>query len=732
MDAYVDDEARELVRLARVRLNTFDRRIIAYSTTARERASVSLQAGIAGKLIYRRETVTRINWHQDRPIEMEILALREAAPLFDAAAQVPDDIASELPRLAFDPADPGMLMRIDTTSLRHPLAEGGERHYRFASGDTTVIRLPDGRVVRLRELRVIPRSRQPQYINGSFWLDAETHAVVQAYFRLARAFDADAPNTSLRVGVSTASPTDSGETRTRGLDLASIGALKPIRADIDYIALEYGLWDLQWWLPRLVTASGYVQVSRFRAPIAYERTYEDYTVEGDPGGMFVQAPDSLPRRCRAVLRYVSTPGNEARDSVRQAEADSVRARRKRAIERSRAAGDTLATPDCEREVVITAAADSILLNSPELPSSIYAGDHELISEDELNALEQRVRAIAAPPWALVRPRFQLGTRGPGLVRYNRVEALSVGARMQFDAGNALLGAEARIGVADIEPRGELSLDRRDGAMSARFAAYRRLQPVTASSAHGTFASLGALIFGRDDGQYYDALGTELLLQPRPSSTQWFDLRMYAERQRAVSRNTDFSLVHLFDADRRFLDNFAADRAVQLGTRLRLRAASGTNPAAFRLATELSLGAETGDFTFVRPELLVRATAPLTARLSLSVEGAAGTTEGSDVPMQAHTWLGGAATLRGYPGGVVNGERYWRARAELARGAPGARLALFGDAGWAAPRNRFDARDALYAAGLGASFFDDVFRIDLAHGFSDPGGLRLHVHFSGFE
>src|SRR5690606_32785827 len=232
-DAYLDEAARELVRLARVRLQTVDRRIESYATTARERASVSLRAGIAEKLIYRRETATRIEWHRDGAVELEVLGIREVAPLFDATPEVPTNLGADLPRLAFDPADPGMLMRVDTTSLRHPLAEGGERHYRFQSGSTTVIQLPDGRVVRLRELRVIPRSRQPQYINGSFWLDAETHAVVQAYFRLARAFDADAPNTSLRVGVSTASPTDSGETRTRGLDLASIGALKPIRADID-------------------------------------------------------------------------------------------------------------------------------------------------------------------------------------------------------------------------------------------------------------------------------------------------------------------------------------------------------------------------------------------------------------------------------------------------------------------------------------------------------------------
>src|SRR5690606_9841154 len=102
--------------------------------------------------------------------------------------------SAELLTLAFDPGDPQMLLRVDTTAIRHPLAEGGEAHYRFASGDTTVIRLPDGRTVRLRELRILPRRRDPQLIRGSFWLDAETHAVVQAYFRLARAFDADQPS----------------------------------------------------------------------------------------------------------------------------------------------------------------------------------------------------------------------------------------------------------------------------------------------------------------------------------------------------------------------------------------------------------------------------------------------------------------------------------------------------------------------------------------------------------
>src|SRR5690606_22106997 len=141
--------------------------------------------------------------------------------------------------------------------------------------------------------------------------------------------------------------------------------------------------------------------------------------------------------------------------------------------------------ECEREMVITAAPDSLLLHSDELPPTIFEGDTELIADAELRAIADRVRSIADPPWRFEVPRLQWGLRGPGLVRYNRVEGLSLGARALFDMGPATLHTEARFGVADLEPRGEVALDREGGALRSRLAAYRRLQPVTPSSAHGT-------------------------------------------------------------------------------------------------------------------------------------------------------------------------------------------------------------------------------------------------------
>jgi hypothetical protein len=728
-DAYVNDDARTLVRLARLRRNTVDRRIEAYGTTARERFSVGLHAGIGEKLVYRRETVTRIDWQRDGPVALDVLAMREVSPLFDAEPEVPLDMSAELLRLAFDPVESEMLLRFDTTGIRHPLTEGSEAQYRFEAGDTTVIRLPDGRAVRLRELRFIPRRRDPHLIHGSFWLEAETHAVVQAYFKLAQPFDADREGANMVV-VTREPDTASARTDDGVITAADLpGFLKPLRADLDLVAIEYGLWDLEWWLPRLIVARGVAQINRFRIPLSYERTYEAYTVRGDTAGALSPRPDSLPRPCRVHVRFAASP-DPVRDSVRQARTDAERTRRQRwAQEGRRIRGDSATVIECTREFIIAALSDSVLLHGPELPPTPYAGDVELISDADLRAIRDRVASAAGIPWSAEPPRFQWGLLGPGLVRYNRIEGLSLGARLLFDVGAMTLKTEARLGIADLDPRGEVALDRPGYTFHTRFAAYRRLQPATPSSGtHGTLASLGALLLARDDDEYFDALGGELVVRPPESRTQWYDLRLYAERQRAVDRNTDFSIAHLINSSNAFRDNFTADPVEQFGARVRLRAALGLNPAAPRIAGELSLGAETGDYAILRPEALVRATTPLPFDLELGLEGAAGTVEGSAIPAQALWRLGGASTLRGYSGGALTGERYWRARADLGWGVQGARLTLFSDAAWAGPRNRFDGAGTLPSVGAGVSLLDGLFRIDLARGLDAPHGWRLNLYW----
>ncbi|MGH7505886.1 MAG: hypothetical protein ACRELX_09555, partial [Longimicrobiales bacterium] len=727
-DAYVDERARELVRLARQRRNTVDKRIEAYRTTARERFSVGLRAGIGEKLVYRRETVTRIDWARAGPVRLEVLRMREVSPLFDAEPAVPDDMSAELLWLAFDPGSPEASARIDTATLRMPLAEGSEAHYRFESGDSTVIRLPDGRSIVLRELRFIPRRNESSLIRGSYWIDTKTHAVVRMYFKLAAPFDSESDEGDMVIATTGPGWTADGDGDDDRFTASDIpGFLEPLRADIDYIAIEYGLWELEWWLPRRMVIRGMVQLNRFRIPLTYERTYDAYSIRGDPAGAPVPAPETEPVRCRQPVRFART-GVAALDSVRQARTDAERERRARwAAARRAANGDTAVLPICDREVIIAAAGDSALIHSPELPASVYAGDVKLISEDDLAAMAERARAAGGPAWAWSPPRLEWGLGGAGLVRYNRVEGLSVGARATFDLGAAKLTSQVRLGFADRDPRGELALDRHGDIVHTRFAAYRRLPSATLSSSdHGTGASLGALLFGRDDGEYFDAVGAELVVRPPDSRTQWYDLRVYGERQRAVERNTDVSIAHLLNDANAFRGNFTADPAEQLGARLRLRGWLGRSPTSLRVAGQLSLEAETGDYEFVRPAIFASAATPLPFGLALDVEAAAGTAEGSRIPSQALWRLGGASTLRGYPGNALTGERYWRARAELGWGVPSASLSLFSDIAWAGPRDRFDGAGALVSAGAGVSLIDGLFRIDLARGLHSPGGWRLHV------
>jgi hypothetical protein len=736
--AYLDEGARELVRLARLRRTMVDRRIEAYETTARERMSVGLRLRIAERLLYRRESAARIQWSRGGPTRIEILGARGVAPPVKGVPEVPIDLQQLVPHLAFDPTDSQMLLRVDTAVIRHPLGVGSEAHYRFESGDTTVIRLPDGRTVRLHELRVLPRRRDFHLVNGSFWLDAETHAVVQAYFRLAREFDLERDNTEEE-------------------DLP--GFLEPIRADLEFVALEYGLWELRWWLPRLIVARGMVQVGPFRMPLSYERTYGAYHVRGDTAGVALVPADTTPEPpCRRVRGYnITIDPAQRSDSVRQAWRDSLEVRRARRREEmvKAAAMSPDSLPPCEDNVIVTVAGpDSVLLRSPELPPSVYEGDVALIPESELRDIIDRVRAIGDAPWQLVAPRFAFGLGGAGLARYNRVEGLSVGGRMELDLGPASLLAEARLGVADLEPRGELALMRPGQRFDTRFAAYRRLAVAPIQGAHGIAASLGALLFGRDDAEYYDALGAELVVRPPVTRTPWYDLRLYAERQRAVERNTDFSIAHLIDSDDDFPPNMRADAADQLGAALRLRASVGRNTARPRWSGELSFGGELGDFALFRPEASLRFSTPLPLGLAFGLETGAGTVAGDSVPAQALWRLGGARTIRGYAGGTILGDSYWRARAELARGWPAARFALFSDAAWAGPRDAFgtgargersaasgrlrsDAEsqrrrtgDPLLAAGAGISLLDGLFRIDLARALRAPTGWRLHVYFDG--
>ncbi|HEY8374874.1 MAG TPA: hypothetical protein VIK91_00240, partial [Nannocystis sp.] len=446
--AYLDPAARVMVERARLWRDSVDRAIKSYEAIVREHISAGLRAFRRDRVLYRREAAARIRWHHLSTPVIEALGAREVVPILAADPHVPDDLDAYFPHLVYDPRDDRMMSLGDGDFIIHPLAEGSEWDYRFASGDTTVIRLPDGRSIRILELRLIPRRADPRLLRGALRLDAETHAVVQAYFRLARTFDLERDAALV--------DEDAAE------DVEEVPRIfKPIQIEVQYIAIEYGLWEMRWWLPRLIAFEGEVRVGPLlNMPVRFERTYSGYRVDADTTGLPVPNPDlaGAPRQCRG-------------------------------------GGCVCRGGRCQRVRVVVPDDTASLLASDLLPHSIFKEGEVLAGREELEEIRSVLDGLPDAPRAAEgqRPRLYWGLDRPGLVRYNRVEGLSVGGRVEASLGAYDADLTARLGMADLDPGVELGVGRQILGQRLRLAAYRRLAAVeTDARPFGLGNSLHAL------------------------------------------------------------------------------------------------------------------------------------------------------------------------------------------------------------------------------------------------
>jgi hypothetical protein len=686
-NAYRDAGARDLVRRARERRAQVEEAITDYHAQVQERIFLGLRALRRDRTFYQREMVARIAWHRDGPDTVTMLGAREDIPVVFRNARIPEDLRSDAPDLAFEPGNERLGVGIgDSDFVYDPLAAGGESRYRFASGDTTVITLQNGRTIRLMELRIIPRRDDFHLLSGSFWFEDEHVALVRAVFRPARAWDFE-------------QDMDAGDKK----DADDIpGFLKPIRGEVRYITVEYALLEGRWWLPRLIALDAVATAGTLiTAPLRYERVFSNFDVKVGP-----PAPPSV--------------ADTAADSVATDTADlGCRGRAECRCTHRR----------CFDAVVILPPDTLILLESPLLPRSLD-DETPYLSTAEARDLGRAVGLLPATPWHVHAPSLRFGPGGSGLVRYNRVEALSVGARLEFDFGRLTADAVARVGVGDGWPNLELGVGHETPQLAVRLAAYRRLvaaNPETRPLGIGN--SVAALTLGRDDGMYFRAWGGELLVRPLPTAAPNFEWRVFAEWQRSAAKETDFSFPHLVQNRHVFRTNIVAASARDVGTALVLRGSRGVTTHGVTVGAELVMDAHLGTFEYARAGLTTRLTLPISNDVIGAVELAAGTT-GGDAPVQRLWYLGGPATLRGYPGGVIAGPDYWRGRVEVANGFPGARIAAFGDVGWAGRGVDMTTGRPLAAVGLGASFLDGILRIDLARALVAPTGWRLDLYVDG--
>jgi len=694
-DAYLDPGARELVRRGRERRATTARAISAYTARVTERIYAGLRALRRDRALYTREMSGHISWHRGGADTIRMVGARERIPIAQGRAQVPEDLQSDAPDLGFDPADDHLLLGWnDSSFVLHPLAPGSEVSYRFQSGDTTRITTETGETITLYELRVIPRRAEFRLLAGSFWLEGSTWAVVRMLFRPARAYDLERD----------IDPADSADANGH-----IPGFLKPIRAELKYVTMEYALWNSKWWLPRLTALDAVGTAgSLLSMPIRYERVYSDYQVEGgaDTTVHFsIEMPFAKPDKADGTV-----------DECKR---------------RSRDKGLGRCAPRfASRYAVVVPEDSAALLSSPELPPSLADAGASMMSEGEVRDLAAQLRLLPSPPGETEPGRLRVGLAAPGLIRYNRVEGLSLGARYDLGFGRFSASAEAREGLAAFTPSVELSLARNGDAGDWRLTGYSRIAAADpGTKPFGVGNSLGALFLGRDDGSYFRGSGLEWTDRPATTNGQVYTLRLFAERQRAVRAETNFSLPRLFDRARVFRPNIAAADADEGGLALTLRGQRGASSTGLRAGLDATMDLSVGTFTFARGSLTGNVAMPLPLHLLGAVEGAVGGTGGA-APVQSAWYLGGPATLRGYDGAAAVGPAFWRARAEVANAFPGARLALFSDAGWAGRSSDFGSGPALISAGAGASFLDGLVRVDLARALRRPTGWRLDLYLDG--
>lgn len=736
-DAYADDATRDLVFKARAYRGEAYLALREYSVRASSEISVGVRALLRDRTIFKCQSATDVTWRRYGVSEVRVLGARYAVPIAGVPPTVPSNLDDCLAAGLFDPAADrfaafGDMVGADGSdfSFRHPLARDAERHYRFAPGDTTRIRLPDGHTVTLVELRVEGRRNDADLLAGSLWIDDDSHAVVQVFVRPVRPANlhrdfADAVDDE---------------------DLERVpGFLKPIEAEIRYIAVEYGLWAQRWWLPRLVAMEGVARIGRFaRFPLRATQRYGPFDVVGDTAAVGPGRLDSLRIADRAFQDSIAELAERGRDSDGQSFAFGTRCD----------SGDDVTcwcpVDECFLVRMEVPEDTAALLTSEALPEDFLSDEDPLISEAELEELGDRIAAIAPPPWQAQRPQLATLWDGPGLLRYNRVEGLSIGARADVDFGRLQAYGIARVGLASLEPAAELGLVRERYASHVTLAGYRRLTPIALNDRSLGFGnSVNALLLGRDDGDYYYANGADLVIRPPEDVRAAWELRLFAEGQRSARRETGFSLATLGDND--FRPNLAADHADQLGASIRLRHASGQDPRRVRWGFEGFLEGSTGTFDFARPTATLRATAPLPRALSLGLEGAAGGSVG-DVPEQSLWLLGGPTTLRGYDGAARAGDGFWRGRAELAfdgipllggdegddrgrgpaTGGQGSvtRLSLFTDFGWAGDRSEWREGEPLWSVGAGLGALDGLIRFDVARALRSPTDWRVHLYLDG--
>ena len=358
--AFLNPEARTLLARARAARIGQDSSLREYDASALQRMTLRLALTRFGRerIVFRHEVATRVRWDRAVGARIDVTGRRTVVPLIGGPATV--EIESVVSPIPYYPGRDALWIGLTRSNpsathdeIIHPLANGAEALYTYRAGDSISFRLPDGTSIHLCEVEIRPRKADWHTVVGSLWFDTRTGQLVRAAYRLSQPVDLLHDDDDDHPGF-----------------LAS-ALLRPSTAPITGVAVEYGLYQGRFWLPRTQVGEGKVQVGLARMPMRIEEhfTYND-----------VNALDSIP------VMPPSRPlnGPPVNDSVQVAQecaatgTHSVRATRY---------GGTL-------PILVTIPCDTAkLAHSPDLPASIFDPGDEVFSDAERDALLAKAESM---------------------------------------------------------------------------------------------------------------------------------------------------------------------------------------------------------------------------------------------------------------------------------------------------------------------------------------------------
>ena len=768
--AFSDPEAKRILLRAREARVRQDSALTAYKATATQRISVGLGAKRLGleKLLFRGDNVAEISWRRDVGVRVRPIGSRMTVPMggnangdFSGAISIPYFPGRE--SLWFPSSNFGVVKSdIDEREVIHPLANGAEAYYKYATGDSVDITLDGGRVIKLRELRITARRPDWRVFVGSFWFDRDGGQLVRAAYRLAvdleiwdvaseqNEADKQVNREADRLRDSIArlrmprdvyvkdsimrAPQVTARANNTGNDDDAPAWVKatfrPAKAKLDAISVEYGLYQGKFWLPRANSATASMQLGFIRTPFSIDEkfTYED--VNGDFSLAAIPAVrwsgaarDTTARDTTVVVgsgevsinigggAVQATTGNGVVDTLKLSATERLR-------RRLCARDSTYTRVESRYDGALRIAYDmpcdvAKLANSPALPPAAVSDEalFDLKARDQLlSALDMSLQ----PGWMPQRPTVRVGS---DLLRFNRVEGVSAGVHVsQVLGAGYTLNAVGRIGHADLHANGELSLVRSNGARSVTATVYHRLAATNPEWGGGLSLgpSLPAFIYGRDEGFYYRTTGAELS-ERRERRRGALEYTLFLERQWTAG-DTDvvntYSLARLI-ADRRFRRNIESEDLSVTGVSGMYSRLLLDRPQGLRVTTVLNGEAGTGTFQYARASVEGTITRPV-SRFSTALTGAIGSSVG-DVPRQRGWFVGGVRTVRGQIAGTQDGDAFWLARGEVGTKQGVFRPVGFFDVGWAGSRNAFGKVQPQRGAGVGIGVLDGLIRVDFSRG-----------------